>query len=141
MTNEQFIAKYAHSIGYTSIPSKTCNNLFFERGVIYSYGYHYPLLFKVNGKVFRNIQGYSVTTSKHIGLAGIYKDFDIKIKGNNTFSNASYAGTLEQFTKDELQNEYNSLNEKIIALSPRAWKQKETLYNRLKEVVDASLIF
>lgn len=38
-----------------------------DRVAIYSYGYHYPLLFKVAGKTIRNVAGYSVTTAKHIG--------------------------------------------------------------------------
>lgn len=43
-------------------------NLFFEKGVLYSYGYHYPLCFEIDGIVWRNTRGYSVTTSKHISL-------------------------------------------------------------------------
>lgn len=38
-------------------------------GTIYSYGYHYPLLFTVKGQRFVNTAGYSNTTSKHIGWA------------------------------------------------------------------------
>lgn len=33
---------------------------------IYSYGYHYPLLFTIAGKAIRNVRGYSNTTARHI---------------------------------------------------------------------------
>jgi hypothetical protein len=50
------------------------SNMYFENGVIYSYGRHYPLgLFMENKKgelaVLINAAGYSVTTSKHIAQA------------------------------------------------------------------------
>lgn len=42
---------------------------------VYSYGIHYPLLFRVGDKVLLNDSGYSNSTSKHIGLAwGVYSD-------------------------------------------------------------------
>lgn len=52
-----------------------CSNIFFERKeVVYSYGYHYPLGFITTNKkgetaAIINTEGYSVTTSKHIGEA------------------------------------------------------------------------
>ena len=40
-----------------------------KHGTVYSYGSHYPLAFHVAGLDFINEQGYSNTTSKHIGWA------------------------------------------------------------------------
>ena len=54
--------------------SGKCSNMFFENTVtLYDYGYHYPLaLYATNKKgekaMIINTQGYSVTTSKHIGM-------------------------------------------------------------------------
>lgn len=42
---------------------------------IFSYGDHYPLLFKIDGMYFVNTAGYSVTTSKHIGWAFTATDY------------------------------------------------------------------
>lgn len=64
-------------------------------GTIYSYGYHYPLLFKINNLWFVNRTGYSVTTSKHINWAysaSHYTAYGLKVphqhEGPVTFSQA-----------------------------------------------------
>lgn len=41
------------------------NNVFFEGDTIYSYGYHFPMAIKYNGKLLFNDARYSVSTSKH----------------------------------------------------------------------------
>ena len=62
---------------------KSVASLFIDTdGTTYSYGLHYPLLFEVNGLKFRNTQGYSSTTGKHISYAGIYADYDVKLTGS-----------------------------------------------------------
>lgn len=49
---------------------RRCSSVLTDRdGNVYSYGYHYPLAFKVAGLDFINTQGYSVTTAKHINWA------------------------------------------------------------------------
>lgn len=46
-----------------------CNSLFFEGDTLYSYGYHYPLAKVIkHDTILINDLGYSMTTSKHIGL-------------------------------------------------------------------------
>lgn len=62
MTTREFINKAWN--GQTR--KKECSSVFYENGVVYSYGYHYPLLFKINGKTVRNVEGYSNTTERHI---------------------------------------------------------------------------
>lgn len=66
MTTKDFIVKnYGGTKG-----SKYFQSVMLDRyGNIYSYGVHYPLLFKVHGKDYINVAGYSNTTSKHIGWA------------------------------------------------------------------------
>lgn len=45
-----------------------CGNVFFENGIIYSYGYHFPIAKHVEGKnaILMTTRGYSNTTAKHI---------------------------------------------------------------------------
>ena len=54
-------------------------NLFYDSGTLYSYGYHYPLAFIVNGIVFVNTTGYSTTTARHISLARPYADEEVEL--------------------------------------------------------------
>lgn len=67
MTTRQFIAK---TINTTSYNSRQCSSVFTDnRGVVFSYGWHYPLAAVINGKGYVNNAGYSVTTAKHINWA------------------------------------------------------------------------
>lgn len=61
MTTREFITN-----AYHNRKSGKCSSVFAENGDIYSYGYHYPLLFRVGGKTIRNVRGYSNTTQRHI---------------------------------------------------------------------------
>ena len=63
MTTREFINKEFGQSGR----SKDCSSVHKDfDGNIYSYGYHYPLLFTINGRNIRNIRGYSNTTARHI---------------------------------------------------------------------------
>jgi hypothetical protein len=44
-------------------------NVFFSGNVLYSYGTHFPLAVRYNGKMLLNADSYSVTTSKHKSYA------------------------------------------------------------------------
>lgn len=67
MTTSEFITK-----AWRGETRKTaCSSVFIDGGAIYSYGYHYPLLFKVRNHygreiTVRNVTGYSNTTARHI---------------------------------------------------------------------------
>lgn len=61
MTTRQFITN-----AFTNRKDGKCSSVFAENGDVYSYGYHYPLLFRVGGKAIRNVRGYSNTTQRHI---------------------------------------------------------------------------
>lgn len=65
MTTAEFIEKAF----YNETKKRSCSSVFAENGIVYSYGYHYPLLFKVAGHTFINTAGYSVTTARHIHWA------------------------------------------------------------------------
>jgi len=70
------------------------------KGNIFSYGRHYPLLFKAKGLTFRNCVGYSNTTAKHIGWAGMADPLhiDVWVSGCNQYSwsNSENNGKIPQ---------------------------------------------
>ena len=41
------------------------SHMFIERGVIYSYGHHFPIAIRVGGRVLVNADKYSPSTSRH----------------------------------------------------------------------------
>lgn len=71
MRVSDFIQKYAD----THIKAGRCGYVFSEDGILYDFGYHYPLAIItdiiIDGKILVciNVSGYSVTTAKHIGYA------------------------------------------------------------------------
>lgn len=84
MTTQEFIQK---SAGVPSTKDRHCSSVFADQdGNIYSYGFHYPLLFKVGRLQFRNCSGYSNTTAKHINWAGGHGAVDIWVSGCNQYS-------------------------------------------------------
>lgn len=80
MTTREFIQKTFDTknerwgrYGY----DRRCSSVVTDKdGTVYSYGPHYPLLFKVAGHTFINDAGYSNTTAKHIGWAWQAVDYN-----------------------------------------------------------------
>lgn len=67
MTSAEFIRRqFGNDDGKTKSLSSIYKD---QRGNIYSYAHHYPLLFKVGELTFINATGYSNTTAKHINWA------------------------------------------------------------------------
>lgn len=66
MTTKQFIQK---NLGETGKCKDFASVHLDEQGFIYSYWYHYPLVFNIKGHTFINTAGYSATTAKHIAWA------------------------------------------------------------------------
>lgn len=86
MTSAEFISK---NFGVASTKDRKCSSVFADNdGNIYSYGYHYPLLFKIGDLTFRNNTGYSNTTAKHINWAGGVDPLtiDVWVSGCNQYS-------------------------------------------------------
>lgn len=64
-TNKQVAQAFAAK---SASEGKSSNkNLFFHDGVVYSYGYHFPIARWNNDKVLFTTQSYSVTTARHKG--------------------------------------------------------------------------
>lgn len=91
MKTKDFIAKW---YGVADGEEKRCSSVFKNgKGNIYSYGYHYPLLFDIAGITFRNVKGYSTSTANHISWCWGVEHEDIiwdlhLIDGGFTPSNA-----------------------------------------------------
>jgi hypothetical protein len=67
MTTQEFIAR---TFNTTSDRERHCSSVFTDHnGTVYSYGYHYPLAFNVDGLNFINARGYSSSTGRHISWA------------------------------------------------------------------------
>lgn len=80
MTTAQFIWQTYNTRG-TKI--RKCSSVFTDTdGVVYSYGYHYPLAFNIAGLDFVNTMGYSSSTGRHIHWARQalqYTNIDVKL--------------------------------------------------------------
>lgn len=74
MTSREFIAKwYAVDDGRERRLSSVLKD---DAGNIYSYGYHYPLAFRLNDIDVINTAGYSSSTGKHIAWAKQALNYD-----------------------------------------------------------------
>jgi len=81
MTTAEFIKKTYNT---TSTRERFCSSVFTDyEGNVYSYGYHYPLLFKVEGLDILNVTGYSNTTAKHINWArqAVSNPVEVELRG------------------------------------------------------------
>lgn len=94
MKTSEFIRECAIAYNHNPRPRngrKTVSSVVWDGETVYSYGQHYPLLFKLtapkpetDGRGFYwicNDRGHSVTTSKHIGIARQYSDFNVHLIG------------------------------------------------------------
>lgn len=90
MNIETFIAHNVRKIeAGESVARRHCASVMVDGTTIYSYGYHYPLLFRVTGKDGAllwvcNNGGYSNTTAKHIGHARAHADVCAPIGANRS---------------------------------------------------------
>ena len=67
MKTKDFISKHLNT---NDGIQRTCSSVFTDgRGNFYSYGYHYPLITRINNQFYVNDKGYSITTAKHISWA------------------------------------------------------------------------
>lgn len=119
MTNYDFVQRHST---LTNEREKRHGSLYYNDGVLYSYGYHYPLLFKIDGKYFVNTAWYSRTTSKHIGYAKRFADYEVKLH------NVRGKPTKEQVLQS-LENERTQNQEAIHALKRRGTQKEHRLIN------------
>lgn len=98
--------------------------------VIYSYGSHYPLLFKIGGKWILNDRGYSATTSKHISWASAFADYVVSLKdGGGSYG---YRG-VEAIAENVLissKEEISGLNVELDSLKRHGTQREAALFSR-----------
>lgn len=89
MTTRDFIKK---NYGVHGGIRKCSSVMVDTNGTVYSYGYHYPLVFQTvedNGLYFINTSGYSSTTGKHIRWAkdavGYGNYIEVDLPGRNAY--------------------------------------------------------
>lgn len=79
MNNSDFIAQSAMRVAGDEQTEKRYGNLIYRNGVLYSYGSHYHLLFKLGYMMVVNSYGYSNTTARHISLARRHADLCVEL--------------------------------------------------------------
>jgi len=82
MRNEDFIKNFANGLQKNG----SLHSLMVDGDTLYSYGYHYPLLININGKLIVNDAGYSATTARHISYARQHADYSMHLGSNKTAS-------------------------------------------------------
>lgn len=102
---------------------KRVNRIAWDGEIVYSYGTHYPLLIPLKsaqasrGFVWvLNDRGYSVTTSKHIGMAGRFARYRVEIPRTFGTSHAVSPARL----KEAAQMEHIENTKEIAALEAKA---------------------
>lgn len=121
MTSFDFIKR---CINGQQIKSRSVASIYFDGETIYSYGTHYPLLFKINNKWILNDRGYSATTGKHISWAGSFNDYTMALPN---FNNGKH--DIDTIGKS-IVDEQIIIKKRLKELPKRAWKQKEILQAR-----------
>ena len=84
MRTRDFIERSYKRINEGTFKSTKCASVFNEGEAIYSYGYHYPLLFVIytpggTRLWVCNDRGYSSTTGKHIGYSSWLADLSVEL--------------------------------------------------------------
>lgn len=122
MTNYDYVQANAFK------PDTRHGNLFTDgNGTMYSYGHHYPLLFKVNGLKFINTIGYSNTTAKHINHARNLAQHEVRIPYND--------GDISPLAiQKALEDERAYLNEEIANIKRKNTKKEARLQERISEI-------
>lgn len=128
MTTAQFIAKTYNT---TATRERRCSSVFTDyEGNVYSYGYHYPLAFNIDGLDFINTSGYSSTTAKHIMWAREAVSAHIEVELN---------GARLPLTLDDIEAK---LGAKVVELhtAMASKKRKDTqVYKHLEQDYEQAL--
>lgn len=142
MTNLEFIEKEFYN---PSRLEKTHGSLFRDSdGNIYSYGYHYPLLFTATDNdtlVFINTTGYSNTTARHIHHAWKavdYKAIGVKLNGERHHNlTLSRVKELLQKERDGIVKEMQSKKRKNTEVYRQLFRALNTVDGYIQQVNEA----
>lgn len=135
MTNQLFIHKIANN-EFKEKKTRSHGSLFYDRlkDTIYSYGYHYPLLFPIKLSDNRtlylvNNQGYSNTTSKHIGLASRYASYSVALP--NTRSQPTIDLNYIQST---ISNQLQALQQELLSLKRHKTQREANIIAKISNL-------
>ena len=121
---------------------KRCSSVIFSSGVLYSYGYHYPLMWTVDSRdgrgtvLFVNTRGYSVTTAKHINWAFRAAQkygkeaHAINLGRGGSGNYHSTDGVIEM-----LHQEYQAIAQRYFGLRKNAHRLSESIESRARDIV------
>jgi len=133
MKTQEFIERHLHT---TDGKERWCSSVKTDgRGNFYSYGEHYPLIVKINGRFYVNDAGYSSSTAKHIHWALNATRFANQYDYLYNYNYSKFKTSLEP--KDILaaiKAERWEVLKKIPQVPKRAFRQKANLENRLKQL-------
>lgn len=142
MNNEKFIEKSYNKMKANDNKSGKHGNLFYQGDTVYSYGYHYPLLFPIytpqGVKYFVNDTGYSNTTAKHINHASGYSNHAVELREAKLINNdriGNYKTVYQALLKEgsELQETMQSKKRK----DTQVYSNLERQYNRIEATINA----
>lgn len=122
MTTQDFISK---TYDTTATRERHCSSVFTDyNGTVYSYGYHYPLAFNVNGLDFVNTAGYSSTTAKHIAWAKHSLGYDNYIGVKLNRAEAPVIASSLSTQDEKIAAIKTALEREILQLKERADSKK-----------------
>lgn len=102
MTNEKIIKAYLEQDNDYKIPKSS--NVFFEKNVLFSYGYHYVMAIKLKDIFLLNDLNYSVTTAKQKSI------FKRLCNNYKTIEHKEIMAIYAKYSKKELETlTYNDL--------------------------------
>jgi len=132
MTTQEFIEK---NIGYNHNTTKQCSSVFVDtNGIVYSYGYHYPLAAIVNGKGFVNTRGYSVTTAKHISWA--YQALAGRLGSHNVYGLELSMGFIPVNMLADLHTTQRRITELLLKKKRKNTRVYQDLAYRLEQTLN-----
>lgn len=114
--------------------TRTKQNFYYSNGVLYSYGKHYPLLWKVKSWnkefIVCNVAWYSNTTSRHIGLVERACDITVELP-RFCYGGMSSIGNMHDinYIKSLIGAKIKSLVQEKAENCKRPGTQKEQQYN------------
>jgi len=112
-----------------------CSSVFIAPdGNFYSYGYHYPLLIKCGRYWLRNINKYSVTTTRHTAWCSGVSDFDINLYFLTKKDSIGRYMLDPESIKKCIKTEIDYRTRRLRDLSTRAFRQRQITADRLTEL-------
>lgn len=113
MNNSQL----AHNWFYSVKEEQQGSNIFYEKNIIYSYGYHFPIAIKLDKYVLFNSNSYSNTTSKHQNHVLNSIDDSTHKRIHLPLKSLRHIYVVENITQyvnfDSIEKEFNSLTKKL----------------------------